>query len=390
MKEGIKPAYEGGSLVNLMASIQNALSPTPSGYTPLKALPAEALKTPKNVVLMVIDALGYNYLNTVGKDSCLARHLQSSMTSMFPSTTTVSINTFNTGLMPQHHALTGWNIWFEELGAVIQPLPFKTRGGSLPLADSDYINTTCLLQASPLTKLLSVNCSVIMPDSIVNSPYNLAFTKGAEKIAYTGLDAFFDKTAQRILQGKTNQYIYSYWSALDHIGHMAGIHSETAKQHFAEIDQAFEQFLQKIQGSDTTLIITGDHGMIDSTADSRLQLSEHPRLAECLTVPLCGEPRSVFCYVRAFKQQQFEDYINNEFADYMHLVPSEQLIEEGYFGIGKVNPKLYKRIGDYTLLMKDNYVLYDQLYNEERHSMIGVHGGLSEDEMLVPLIVVNC
>jgi len=390
MRDGIKPDYHGNSLVNLMASIQNAFSTMPSGYATLKVLPAESLQTSKNVVLMVIDALGYNYLNTVGKDSCLARHLQGSMTSMFPSTTTTSISTFNTGLMPQHHALTGWNIWFEELGAVIQPLPFKTRGASLSLTDSEYINVKRLCQASPLANILDVDCSVVMPDSIIDSAYNLAFTKGAEKIAYTGLDAFFAKTAERILQGKAKQYIYSYWPALDHLGHTTGIHSDTSKQHFADIDHAFEQFLETIQGSDTTLIVTGDHGMIDTTPDSHLHLNDHPRLAECLTLPLCGERRAAFCYVRPFKQQQFEDYINNELADCMHMIPSEQLIEEGYFGLGKVHPKLHKRIGDYTLLMKDNYALYDQLYNEERHPSIGVHGGISEDEMLVPLIVVNC
>ena len=47
------------------------------------------------------------------------------------------------------------------------------------------------------------------------------------------------------------------------------------------------------------------------------------------------------------------------------------------------------RVGDYTLVMKDNHALKDWLPNEKRHVHIGLHGGISDDEMYVPLITLT-
>ncbi|MCG8125600.1 MAG: hypothetical protein N0E55_16815, partial [Candidatus Thiodiazotropha taylori] len=68
---------------------------------------------------------------------------------------------------------------------------------------------------------------------------------------------------------------------------------------------------------------------------------------------------------------------------------SDELIEEGWFGIGETNPQLKRRIGDRLLLMREDYTLNDWLAQERRYQLVGVHGGLSEDELLVPLIVVE-
>jgi hypothetical protein len=36
--------------------------------------------------------------------------------------------------------------------------------------------------------------------------------------------------------------------------------------------------------------------------------------------------------------------------------------------------------------MQDNYIIKDWLVQEKRYELIGVHGGVSQDEMVVPLI----
>ncbi len=69
---------------------------------------------------------------------------------------------------------------------------------------------------------------------------------------------------------------------------------------------------------------------------------------------------------------------------------SEALIEAGWFGLGEPSPQLRRRIGDYVLIARDNYVIYDRLDHEAPWSLIGVHGGLSAAEMWVPLAVIRC
>ena len=86
-------------------------------------------------------------------------------------------------------------------------------------------------------------------------------------------------------------------------------------------------------------------------------------------------------------RRQFEDYVTTELAEHATLYPSEQLLEEGWFGLGEAHPELLMRIGDYTLVMKGRSTIKDWIPGEHRHVHIGVHGGVSEAEMAVPLVI---
>jgi predicted AlkP superfamily pyrophosphatase or phosphodiesterase len=144
-----------------------------------------------------------------------------------------------------------------------------------------------------------------------------------------------------------------------------------------------------LKGSDTTLIITADHGQIDTPRSKVIFANDHPKLYETLTLPLCGEPRVAYCYVHPSKSKQFENYVKDKLDYCCELYRSEDLIKRGMFGLYKPNDKLFDRVGDYILIMKDNYFIKDSLLGESLNFFKGNHGGLSEDEMLVPLVLVN-
>ncbi|WP_059756303.1 alkaline phosphatase family protein [Thiobacillus denitrificans] len=127
------PDYHGGGIVNLMSSIATVLGGN-SPYAPLAALPPAALAGARHLVLLVVDGLGHDYL--LGRDGCLRQHLRGQMTSVFPSTTASAIPTFLTGLAPQQHGLTGWHMYFREIGAIIAPLPFRVRTGRHALREA--------------------------------------------------------------------------------------------------------------------------------------------------------------------------------------------------------------------------------------------------------------
>jgi hypothetical protein len=105
-------------------------------------------------------------------------------------------------------------------------------------------------------------------------------------------------------------------------------------------------------------------------------------------MPLSGEPRAAYCYVRPEKIKQFENYVKTEFKKCCEMRKSEDLIKEKYFGLFEPNEKLKDRIGDYVLIMKENYIMKDLVLGEKRNIYIGNHGGVSREEMFVPLIVI--
>ena len=107
-------------------------------------------------------------------------------------------------------------------------------------------------------------------------------------------------------------------------------------------------------------------------------------------VPLCGEPRLAFCYVHPGLENAFETYVREHFSDQAALFPSRQLLEEGWFGRGSPHPGLQHRIGHYALVMKDNWMITGRLPGERPLQHIGVHGGVSPEEMYVPLVYAEC
>ena len=380
----VMPDYNGGSIVNLMASIMQALGTQEDQYPPLRTL-SPAQLTRRNIVLLVVDGLGHDNVIEHCRDGALGRHLKDRITSVFPTTTATAITTFLTGTAPQQHGITGWFTYFRELGTVLAPLPYRPRhGGSAPA-----IAARTLFGHASVFDHLEARSHVVAPLRIVHSEYNTAHNGSARLHGFASLGEMFDTVARIVRAPDDRHYVYAYWPELDRLAHEHGIASPEAAKHLAEIDAAFAAFLDRIGGTSTTVIVTADHGFIDARPDQTIELDAHPELARMLLLPLCGERRAAYCYVRAAERAQFADYVSAHLEEHARLEDSARLVESGYFGLGSPHPRLHERIGDYTLIMKGNALIKDWLPGEARYVHVGVHGGTSAREMYVPLIVAE-
>jgi len=382
----LKPNYHGGSIANVMSSLIAGLGGD-APYTVFPQLPAEEIAQARNVVLLVLDGLGYNYLMTRDPGSALRRHLRARVTSVFPTTTASAITTFLTGLAPQQHGLTGWFMFLKEIGVVTAILPFQPRYGGASLSAAK-INTTDVFHLRSTFERIARRSYVVTAQRIVDSEFSLATTRPARRRAYESLDEYFALIVQTVCEPE-DKYVYAYWPEFDSTCHAHGIGSAQAAAHFARLDAGFSALIKSLTGTDTLLLVCADHGLIDTTPAHTIALESHPHFAETLTLPLCGEPRVAYCYVRPARVAQFENYVTQELSDACWMIPAEQAIAENMFGTGTPHPRLYDRIGDYLLLMKDNYVIKDLLRGEKPFSQIGVHGGLTPDELYVPLVVAR-
>ena len=378
----VLPDYGGGGLVNLMSSIATALGGS-SSYPPLAALPPQALAGARHRVLLVIDGLGLDYLSR--RDGALRRHLHGQLTSVFPSTTASAIPTFLTGLAPQQHGLTGWNMYFREIGAIIAPLPFRVRTGRHALREAG-VSPATLFGLTPLFDRLPLPCHVVSPRSIVHSDFNVALSGRAQRHGYDTLDELFALIAG-LLRSDAPSYVHAYWPQIDSLAHEHGIGSEPVAAAFAALDAAFEGLLDVVHSSGSRIIATADHGFIDSPPEQTIDLDDHPALRDTLLLPLCGEPRMAYAYVRAGREMQFEDYVRERLEDRVQLFRSDDVLQQGWLGPGAPHPGLRDRLGDYVLIPCGQAILRDWLKGEERYTHVGVHGGLSEAEMRVPLVV---
>jgi hypothetical protein len=376
----MKPDYAGGSLVNLVASLVEGCGGRPR-HAPLRALPASEVRQARNVVLVVIDGLGDNYLMRQAPGA-LARARRGAITSVFPSTTASAITTSYTGCTPLEHGLTGWFTYFGEAGYVAAPLPFRTRGENIPLTQKGY-SAARAFPMEPIFADLPRKSIVVTYQPIIDSTYNLRHCVGAERRAYDTLEEFVDEVEAAVKSGPEQKFVYAYWPQYDAISHHHGSLSVEAASEFTRLDAAFATLLGRLAGTDSLVVATADHGFIDVADDEALSLP--PALAAMLRFPLCGERRVAYCHVHS--PEEFRRKAQQWLGERADVLPSAQLMESGWFGDGNPHPRFAERIGEVTLLMRGHYTVKDWTPGEPNFLHIGNHGGPSEDEMLIPLIV---
>ena len=382
-----RPDYAGNSIVNLMSSIGRRfdVDDDPELYVDCALLDDDTLRRAKRIALVVIDGLGDELLNHLDTTDLLKPHQVGTLTSVYPPTTASAVTTFMSGLAPQQHGLTGWFMHFRKLGAVTAVLPFMPRYARHPLGDQG-IHLDRIIDAPSFSSRISARSLMLQPAMLADSAFSRALGMGSQREGYRSLDEFSDEVARFCRGERDFEFLYAYWPELDTTAHLSGPSSTAVATHFDSLAQALAPLLDLAAQNDTLLLITADHGFIDSGAQERIDIEDHPELESMLTLPLCGEPRTAYAYVRTHCTTAFEQYVTSELAYAAELYPSQQLIEENWFGPGIAHPELHARVGDFVLCMRDRYTLRDRVAGEHDMRLLGVHGGLSRAEQIVPLV----
>jgi len=377
----MRPDYAGGSLVNLLATLV-ASRGGKALHAPLRDFALDARV--RNVVLLIIDGLGDNYLARHGAGSELARRRRRSLTSVFPSTTASAITTSYTGRTPLEHGLTGWFVYFGAAGCVSAALPYRSRGDMASLS-ARGVDAERIFDTPPLFGSLAVKSIVVTYREIVDSQYNRVLCRGAERLAYGTAEEFVAQLERAVKSGPEHKFIYAYWPHYDAVSHRHGCESAEAAKQFAIVDHAFAEVLQRLAGTETTIVATADHGFIDVAPEESLELPA--AFFPQLRFQLCGERRIAYCHVHA--PAEFARRAQEWLGERAEVMPSERLVQDGWLGPGEPHRLLRERIGDVALMMRGRYTVKDWTPGEPRWLHIGNHGGTHEDEMMIPLIVEN-
>ncbi|MBT6273122.1 MAG: phosphodiesterase [Chromatiales bacterium] len=382
-----KPDYAGQGIVNLMASLQLGLGNERPVHCAATLLEESEVRDARNVVLVVIDGLGYEYLCAHPQASALNGALRGKLTSVFPSTTASAITTYLTGDAPQQHAITGWHMYMREMGAIMTMLPGFARFGGESLVRQG-IDLPKLLGNRSFNERITADSHMVLPMMIADSAYTLAHRGPGQVSAYETLNQMFDE-ARSIVTSQDGQYVHAYWPNLDATGHRFGMASPRALEVLMELDRSFARFVEDVKGTGTLVVLCADHGQVDTKAQDWVSLDADTAAGRHLSVPLCGEPRAAYCYVNARNTQSFGDAIAAEFGSADVLHESDQWLRDGWYGLGEPHPELLSRTGDFVLMPGAHQAAKDWLPLERRYQVVGVHGGATASEMFVPLIVVS-
>lgn len=139
------------------------------------------------------------------------------------------------------------------------------------------------------------------------------------------------------------------------------------------------------QGS--KLIVSADHGLLDIEESAKYILREGEPILECLLTPPSGEPRNPVFHVKDGCMERFRHLFEEQFFESFELIESRKL--QALLG-GELRPVAKSRFGDFVgAALGPSVIHYRTGQDKRRPAFIGYHGGLTPEEMRIPLISIG-
>jgi hypothetical protein len=397
----IIPHYEGFSIANVPSTVALLFGEDLPGA--LTSLPDELwhdwVPGLRRIVLVVLDALGLRMLEDMwarGEGSSLFRLAEAGrltpLTSVFPSTTDAALISLSSGRPPAEHGWLAYTMYLREMGVAANAImlsPMWTRQTDLLVhwgLDPEALVTVPTL-ASQLTGA-GVTTSAVLSDHFLGSAFTRVLYRGMSEMR-GHLHASDLWVHLRHLLAETRgrrALITAYWSGLDTLGHVYGHGTDLWRAEFRAVSRLLEnEFLSSLGGEDregTLLLVTADHGQIRVSETEILRASEDSELHRHLMVPVVGESRAAFVYPRPGRADAIRAHLASSYPDWFTILDSTEALESGLMG-WPISDEAYARAGELLVLPRGGHAL-EQM--EPSVPLLGRHGGLTQEEMLVPLI----
>ena len=369
MKNIIFPDYNK-CLMNISTSIIKHYG-AGTKFSTLPILDNELDKDYRNVVVILVDAMGSEILKKHQNESVFLRSYQvDTLTSVFPSTTVAATISLLTARPPVN---TGWIGWLQYIKEEDRSVIFFFNED---FYDSDHkFDYNVSERYVPVTKIYdlieeknnNVTTKEIFPEFRV--PEHKEFKDICNSIV-------------RETKEEGKHFIYAYWDKLDTYLHQTGTESLKVKKHIQEIDKNIRDLFNEL-GDDSIVIITADHGQIDI---EEVLLWDYSDITETFKHNPSIEARATAFFIKDGLKEQFVNNFNKHFRDSFILYKSEDFLNSKLLGDDVAHKKINEFIGDYVAIAIDKYSF--KLANSKRGFM-AQHAGLTKDEMLIPLIVYS-
>ncbi|MCR4580489.1 MAG: alkaline phosphatase family protein [Treponema sp.] len=360
-KKLILPDYKN-CIANLPNSILKKFNAEPRGAS-LPLLDPYLQKDYKNILVILLDGMGKLIMERhLAENGPFRSHLAGIYTSTFLSTTVAATTSVMSGLQPCEHSWLGWDCYYPQVDKNVTVFLNVEQGTDKQAADYNIART--------LTPYENVVDRIKRHggQAYLEAPF-----------ANKALDDF-EKLCDRVREhcAKPGQkYVYAYWNQPDGLLHKNGCGSQIVKENLLALEASVAKLAAELE--DSLIIVTADHGHIDNR---QVWLRDYPHLYECLERDASLEPRVLNLFVKPGKEDFFVKEFNRSFGEDFDLLPMEEAIGRGLFGNQPHHPLFRSMLGNYLAIATGTLSIMTVDEN-----FISMHGSLTEDEMLIPLIV---
>jgi Type I phosphodiesterase / nucleotide pyrophosphatase len=416
----VRPDFAGCGLANVAPTVLRLLAPTaePVDLPPLdhSVLPESMTNGVKTIVLIVADGLGHLQLqreigagNAPNLGALVARAAlentsvsYSPITSVFPTTTVAALGSINSAVAPSAHGLLAYTLYLAEFDTVAEMIrwgPLNNRRatfsdpefGCAPekffWAETMYAR----LQAAGITRTFAVN-----PTYFAGTALTRMLHQGATYSGYIATSSLGPIVSRLLAESDEPTYIYAYWPTVDTIAHIVGPLTPEHGAEVAAFDLQLGRLLQRLPDrGDTLVLFTADHGHVDTAPEFSVAFADHPELLAMLRVLPAGERRVVYLHPKPGALGDVIAYARDRLGEVAPAMLRDDAVELGLFGPGPLSERAAVRIGEVLLFPRGNLQLITPIETVEgtppRNEPLfrGLHGGLTPDEALVPLLALR-
>lgn len=355
------------------------------------------------IVMVLVDGLGWQMLHErAGHTPNLRRLLADSdyLHTCAPSTTAAALTTLATGVYPGAHAMVGYAVRDPLLrghlgaghvpgpGDVFDLITFKNSSHdpltwqSVPTL-IERANAKANAGCGPQLGAVSIGRS-----KFAGSGLSLAAWRGFKHIGVDALDQRPYQAYRAIKEGA--KLVYLYVGELDHAGHNHGWHSDKWLEALEALDAMVGQLFRRLPAG-TRIVLTADHGMVDTGRHHRIDLAKEKELAKDV-VAVAGESRFLQLYVaddvavENNERKELAQSVAKRWAEFL----GDRAIWVGTDPsplMGPLSPGARAAVGDVLVALNDNWTVVDsRVQSFHATQLIGVHGSLTPVELEVPLI----
>jgi Type I phosphodiesterase / nucleotide pyrophosphatase len=366
------PNYGEGTLPDLATSLLASLG-VGGEPNPLD-LPAT-----RRACLLIVDGLGWELLRDHPAAAPFLSELTMTgraLTAGFPATTVTSLSSLGTGLPPGQHGMLGYQVAVPGTGRLLNGLRWDDRVDPLSWQPSPSIYQRATAAG--------VDAYRVAARGLEKTGFSIAAMRGATYRAADSLGALVAQAAGA-LGGSDRSLVTVYHAELDGTGHGFGAQSEAWFYQLAHVDKLAEQLASALPAN-TTMYVTADHGMVDASADERIDVDTTPELREGVEL-LGGEPRARHVYARPGAAADVLAAWREVLGPRAWVSSRREAIESGWFG--PVDPRFTARIGDVVAAPAGPWAIVATKAERLESSLIGMHGSLTPGDQFVPLLSVS-
>ena len=397
------PEYYGNSISNLISGLSSLLGMEETmiaDFHPLSKEYTEWINTEiDRVALIILDGLGYEMLEeyiTNNPESFFSDFKSQGkllkLTSVVPSTTAVAMTSIWFGLPPAVHSIAGFEIFLKEVGCIANILRFSPRAARAAGILEDYgISAEKFVRVKGISEIIvqqGIQVFSFLNKYIIDSPLSRAIHRGIKnKIGIINLWDELYLLGEMLIKETPPLLLVAYWPALDGLAHYYGPSHKVWHDEMESISIGLKKLVERLPDSvlrKTLFVVTADHGFCCSPPSNSINLMNIEELNDKLLMLPTGESRFVYLTLKNGFMEEAIDILHERLGDEFLILKSKRAFEEGLFGPPN-NTAFLDRIGDViiTPIGRKN-IVWNR--DDEINELIGRHGGLTQNEMLVPFL----